>query len=198
MFFLWRTVMPLAVVFLVIPQELIGVLLGNNWKSAAWMLRGLSLYALLLPMFMHMRELLIANGAVRQVINARIAQLAFFLPGIVIAVWLWGGRGAAVVVATGMVIGTLAMLSPIRGYVELDVREYVPPAVAGLVAAAAGLVIRRSVMGDTARLLAVSATLVLVYGGLLMLIERSALRANVRLLIETIAGKRLSLAGGSK
>jgi O-antigen/teichoic acid export membrane protein len=197
-FFLSRTVTPLAVVFLVIPQELIGVLLGDNWKPAAWMLRGLSLYALLLPMFMHMRELLIANGAVRQVINARIVQLAFFLPGIVIAVWLWGGRGAAVVVAIGMVIGTAAMVSPIRRYVEVDMRDYVPPAVAGLAAAAAGLVAQRFVVGDTSTLLVVSATVVLVYSGLLMLIERSALRANLRFLIETIAGKRLFLAGGSK
>jgi PST family polysaccharide transporter len=197
-FFLWRAVVPLAVVFLIIPRELLGVLLGNNWIPAAGMLRGLSMYALLLPIFMHMRELLIANGALRQVINARIAQLAFFLPSVVIGAWLWGGRGAAVVVAVGMVIGTLAMAPPVRRYAQIDVREYVPPIFAGAVAAGTGLAIGRIVSGDVLTLAIVSVAVVSVYCGCLMAVEPSTLRANVRLLIETTLGKRLSLAGGSR
>lgn len=197
-FFLSRTVVPLAVVLLVIPRELIGVLFGDNWKSAAGMLRGLAVYAVMLPMFMHMRELLVANGAIRQVINARIAQLSFFVPGVVFAVWLWGGRGVAVIVAVGMAVGTLAIAPAVRQYAEIDLRDYVPPILAGVLAAGTGLLIGRAVSGDAAKLSIVVAAVVCVYCGLLMVIERSALRTNVRLLVEAIAGKPVSVAPGQK
>ncbi len=175
-FFLTRAVAPLAALFLVLPGELLSVLFGERWREAANMLRWLSVYALILPLFDHMRVLLVANGALRQVLVTRVVQLAFFLPATAIAVALWGGVGASVAVAGGMVIGFACIVRYARRFVIIAAQDFAPPLAAAAVATALAAVARGSAEGDFQRLLVAGGTLTVAYALALAALD------NVRLL----------------
>lgn len=154
------------------------------------MLRWLSVYALLAPLFDQMRVLLVANGEVGHVLRARLWQLALFVPAVPLCSWLWGGSGAALAVAVGMVAGVLAIAPYVRRLAPLSWREFVAPAVAGTASAAAALaVLSAGVEGDLRRLALGGLTLAAMYGLALVLVDGSRLLAHAR---TVLAGLRAS------
>lgn len=190
LFFLARAVIPISVLFLVIPEQLLTVVLGEQWRSAGHMLRGLAVYGLLIPLVEHARILLIANGAVREVLIARLIQLLFFVPATVVVTWLWGGNGTAIVVAVAMIIGGASVHYFTKRFVDIPKRDFVAPTIAGLFASAVLVAVSRTVSGD-GEILIVGATLsAAAFIAVLIVLERTLLIGNLSIILRSLRARR--------
>jgi O-antigen/teichoic acid export membrane protein len=171
-FFLVRVTVPLAALLVLFPSELVSTLFGDQWLAGAPMLRLLVGYALLLPLFDQMRVLLVANGAVAEVLRARVVQLVFFLPAAAIGAAVAGGRGAALAVSVAMVVGTAAILPAARSYGRLEIRDFVKPPIAGAIGALAAIAATASAASPAAVLVRGLPTLLAVYCVALLALDR--------------------------
>lgn len=106
-YFVVRLVFGGAVVLLVYPEQTIRLLLGAEWIGAAPILRCLGLYAGLLPLFENMRMLLFARARVLVSVRLRLAQLAVFLPGVVVAGYSGSINGVALSLLAAMLLGVV-------------------------------------------------------------------------------------------
>jgi O-antigen/teichoic acid export membrane protein len=189
MFFLARAVPLAGLIFLLLPSELLAVAFGDKWKPAADMLRALSVYAVLLPLFEHARILLVATGAVRSTVRARVAQLTVFLPATVVLVATLGAVGAGISVAVAMIVGTAVIFNLSRETGHFPLSGYLPPLGASLAAALVGVALGGLVEGDLARLVAIGGAIVSVYTLALLLIERAELITNLKLVLSFLRGR---------
>lgn len=190
MFALSRGVTPLALAFALMPSETLTVAYGSAWREAAPALRWLSVYALLAPLFDQMRVLLVSNGAVGAVLRARAIQLAWFLPALVCATWLWGAPGAGAAVASGMVTGMAAILPATRRLATWPWRELIAPALASGVAAVSTMAVLANVEGDARRLLLGGATLAVAYAVTLMVVDGRRLFDFARTVVRSLRSER--------
>ena len=189
-FFLSRAVVPVAILFVVIPGQLLGVVLGDQWRPAENMLRALAVYALLIPLVEHTRIVLIANGAIREALLARLIQVSFFVPAAVVAAWLWGGDGTAVVVALAVILGGAAVYYFARRLVDIPLRDFIAPAVAGLIASAILVLISRTLSGDAVVLVVGTALATGSFVAALFALEWARLMENLSTLIGALRGVR--------
>jgi O-antigen/teichoic acid export membrane protein len=181
MFVILRSVVPIGLVLLLFPTELMGLMFGSPWKPAGDMLRALGAYAVLLPIFEHARVLLIANGNVAATLRARAVQLAVFLPATIpLTIWL-GAEGAGISVAVAMIVGTFAIVRSAQSLARFRAADCRAPVIGGLVAAVVASIGAHQINGDTLRLLLGSVSAVVLYGALLVVLERQALISNVKL-----------------
>lgn len=189
-FCLSRAVIPISVLFLVIPGQFLSVVLGDQWRPAEHMLRGLAVYGLLIPLVEHARIVLIAHGAVRQVLVARLIQLAFFVPATVVATWLWGGNGTAIVVAIAMVLGAVAVHYFVRRFVDIPKRDFVAPIIAGVVASTVLAAVSQIVSGDGIVVVVGTALATTAFIATLIALERSLLIGNLSVIARSLRARR--------
>ncbi len=182
MFAIIRSVLPLALVLVVFPSEVLGFVFGAQWTPAAEMLRALAVYTLLLPVFEHARVLLVANGDVTATLRARAFQLAVFLPATPLLTLAYGARGAAIAVAGSMVVGTLSILRQAQRLAAFRFADCAAPLMAAVFAAGAGIAIGHYLSGDLSRLAAGTATTLGVYAVMLIALERKRLLMNTHIL----------------
>ncbi len=186
-YFLYRTIPLLFVVLVVCPELVLQVLFGSEWVAAAEILRALSVYALLLPVFDHMRALLIANGLVMEVLKARAIQLGVFLPLVPVLTWAMGAEGAAVAVAVAMVIGTAAMGRQCRALVDSEgLRQVVSPVLAAFAGAAVLAVVISAIGNDLLAIVAGTTAMTATYGAVLYALDGRRLRENVATLRQSL------------
>jgi O-antigen/teichoic acid export membrane protein len=189
-FFVARLVAPLAVIMLLVPADLLTVPFGPVWAPGANMLRGLTAYAVLLPIFEHHRALLVAHNALHRLIRVRVYQLAVLLPGVPALVVPFGGTGSAVAVGVSMVVGTVAVMYATRPLVRLHLlSNTAKPLAAAVVAAALGELMVQLVSGDLLQLVSVSVTVVVAYVAMLVVLDRRSLGTNIRTMVQTIRSR---------
>ena len=183
-----RTVLPLGVVLILFPREAIVALFGQPWAGAAVMLPWLSSYAMLLPLYTHMREVLVAQGAVRDVLRARLAQLVVFVPCVVVLAAWRHGQGAAMAVCVAMLAGTAMLAVLVRRSVDYQWRSYVAPLLA---AGASGAVSWPLRGGEGVGRFALDVGVVVVaYALALAALEGRALLEHVSLVVDAAAPRR--------
>jgi O-antigen/teichoic acid export membrane protein len=192
-FWIIRSVAPIGLVMLLLPEQLLITLFGDPWGPAAGMLRGLAVYAALLPVFEHARVLLVANGAVRAVLVARGLQLAVFIPSLVVLTWQFGGEGAGASVAMAMITGTAAILFQARRYAQMRWADWMPAVVSSAIAVAVGALVVKLVTASAAlELFAGSGALIATYALSTALLERKLARQNAALLVEALRASSAS------
>jgi PST family polysaccharide transporter len=186
-YLLVRAVLPIGVLCLLVPREILTVLFGPAWAPGADMLRGLTGYAVFLPIFEHHRALLVANNAVLRLLRARLIQMIVLLPGVPILVLALGGTGAGIAVAAAMIVGTVAVVIVARPYVHFRIRLNVAvPVIAGLVAAGTAEFLLRFVHGDLVRLATAVGVIIPIYVCTLAAMDRGRLVSNIRLLVTSL------------
>jgi polysaccharide transporter, PST family len=134
--------LPFILTLLLFPAPLVRLLFGTQWLGAVPMVRALAGYALLAPLFEHLRVLLLAQGAAGAVARAKLVQLAVFLPVLAGVLARWGGIGTAIAVDAGVLAALVIALLAARRYVAVKsrfLRRYGPIPAAGILAAAAAL-----------------------------------------------------------
>jgi lipopolysaccharide exporter len=133
---------PFFLMLLLLPEPLIRLLFGAQWLGAAPMLRAFAGYALLAPLFEHLRQLLFAEGMAGAVARAKLVQLAVFLPVVAALLARWGGVGTAIAVDAGVLAALVAAGLAARRVVfgrPAFFRTYGPALLAGAVATLATL-----------------------------------------------------------
>lgn len=129
---------PFCLLLLLLPEPLIRILFGAQWLSAVPMVRAFAGYALLAPLFEHLRQLLLAQGLAAAVARAKLVQLAVFLPVLAALLARWGGVGTALAVDAGTLAALVVAAATARRFLAADnapLRSYGPPLAACLVAA---------------------------------------------------------------
>jgi O-antigen/teichoic acid export membrane protein len=106
-YFLVRVLFGGVAVLLVYPAETIRLLLGPEWTEAAPILRCLAVYGALSPLLDHMRTLLFARARVLITARMRLAQLAVFLPGVLVAGYTGSIIGVALSLVAAVTVGVL-------------------------------------------------------------------------------------------
>jgi len=132
--------MLLALMLLLMPRDVVIATFGPKWLPAVPTARLLAPYAAALPIFSNMIQLMYGRGMMRQAVTLRAAQVAVFVPGVLIATRAGGTKGAAVALLAAMVVGIALVAWFQRSLVQLAGREiFLPPAIACLVAVAVAI-----------------------------------------------------------
>lgn len=180
-YFLIRVLLPFGLVFLLIPENFLQGLLGEQWGVSAPVLRILAVYAVLHPVVENFKVLFYALGRPGDVAFARILQVVVFLPAIFVLVALEGVTGAAWAMVASILAMYIAFIVRAGMHVEINLwKTLVLPV---LVAAAAGLVFTllpsTGIHHPIPALLVHGAIVFAVYGALELLIEGRSLRAHI-------------------
>lgn len=96
---------------LLITPEFVHYLLGAKWDPMILTLQLMAVYMVLDPLMMITSNLLYALGRPEAVARARLGQLVFFVPAVVVAAWGWGTNGVALAADAMLLVG-LARLYP--------------------------------------------------------------------------------------
>ncbi len=170
-----RLLLPFLLALLLLPRPLILLLFGSQWLGAVPIVRAFAGYAVLVPLFEHVRQLLLSQGAAAAVARARIVQLLVFLACLGLLLPRWGGEGAALAVGAGVGSALLVAGLAARRFsdgVSVLRKTYLSPLVASG-AAALAVLWPAAQQPAPVRL----AGMCLVYAAVLVAMDRKPLRA---------------------
>ncbi len=132
-YFLFRFLTPVALVFLLLGEQVIVFLYGEKWRPAGSLLQVFALYTLAMPLFENMKALLYSQDRVPGVIVARLAQLSFLAPGLYLLLRQSGVVGAVYAMDIGVLIGIILISLYATKLVQVEIKRIVlPPLLAGL------------------------------------------------------------------
>lgn len=108
-YFIARVLFGLAVAFLIFPEETIRLLMGDEWRDGGRYLRILSVYSVVLPLSISMRQLLFSRGEPIKNVWVRLIQAAVYLPGVAIAGFLDSVVGVAAALVVSAIVAFAAL-----------------------------------------------------------------------------------------
>ncbi len=180
-----------GVACLVAPDLVIALALGPEWLEAADILRGLSLWIVLLPLFELDKALLVARRSWGGVYAAYVVKVVLLAAGVWAAARLSGPVGAALAASAALLAGFLVARAAARREVRARSGTCWPAMIASGVAIAAGAAARHASNGlaplaEALSGLAVAGT---AYVATLMLLERDRLLEESRYVIGRLFGR---------
>lgn len=186
-FFLIRAMLPVVLVLVIMPADVVLVLYGSTWRDSIPALPWLAGYAFFLPILDNVKVLLTGTGRLREAMLVRLGQVVTVIPLLAIAIPLWGVRGAAAAMTLSTGVGVIVAYRFLRQRIpDLVLRMYARPVWAGVLVALV-LVIGRPVVlpaeGTRASSLIALAVLGVLYLGILTLLDRRELMANLQILV---------------
>lgn len=162
----------LAAVSLVAADDLIR-LIGPQWLEMVPVFRVLLVVTLLLPVSDSARDLLFAAGHPHLVVATRVAQVAVFVPAMILLTARWGLLGAAVAMDLAAVIATVILFRASRRVVDYSLtRLWLWPTVAAALAVVPWPWLAGTIVAPLPRLLALGATSAAIYAAVLWVAER--------------------------
>lgn len=173
-------VIPVVALQVLLAGPAVRVLFGEKWEPAVPLVQGLSLGALLLPASWPTGSMMMAQGRFRGLFWCWVFNAASFFAMVTPATWLWQARGTAV--AVGFWQSWIAFWCAVVAYrsfwggagMVLGATKW--PIVAALASAVAGMVVRQAVPettgGDILSLAVASPVMVVIYLGVLRLLDR--------------------------
>ncbi|NLF02332.1 MAG: hypothetical protein GX601_15280, partial [Anaerolineales bacterium] len=160
--------------FALVMPEFIRFVIGEKWLPMLWTFRLMLVYTALDSPLMLVDNLMMAVGQPHSLRRARIAQVAFFIPAVIVGATLWQINGVAVAADLMLLIGAWQLYRPLRQTVDFSLsRLALWPAIALAVGWGAGCWIETQLTCGWAGVLALkSAAFVALFGGLLLAVER--------------------------
>ena len=132
-YFLLRFLTPVALVFLLLGEQIIVFLYGEKWRPSGPLLQAFALYSLAMPVFENMKALLYSKDRIPGAIFAKVAQLCFLAPGMYLALKSMDVIGAVYVLDIGVLIGIVVIYFWARKLVQVEIRKLtLPPLLAAL------------------------------------------------------------------
>jgi len=196
-YFLIRLMYPMLIWVALFPREILSVLYGARWLSAAPVLQWLALYGFLFPIIDNIKVLLTGIGRLKEAVWVRVWQTAVTVVVLAVAIPPWGARG----VAAAVTLGDLAALG--AGYVflsssvrDLALGSYVRPTIAaGTVAIGVEGARHFHLLGAADRLAQIGYIGVagILYCVMLFLVDGTEMQKNVSTLLRGL--RRESAAG---
>jgi O-antigen/teichoic acid export membrane protein len=141
--FLLRALLLGSVVLLVYPQQVVRLVLGEEWLDVAPLLRWLAVYGAVMPLLNNVKVLFYGRGEVRAMVRIRAAQTLVFAAGVLLACWQESLEGVAAALLLSNVFALGLAWRGSRGLVDFaPERIAAAPVLAaiGTVAASEGLI----------------------------------------------------------
>jgi len=178
--FLIRSGFLLAAILALIAPEFIRLGPGAKWLPMLTAFRLMLVFTLLDPIKVTVANLFIAVGKPEMVVRARLLQLVALVAGLFLLGNLWGISGVAVAVDFMLICGIGLLLWQARRYVSYSIKAlFTAPLIAlafGLAVTAGILSLSGPLTNDWISAGVKTATFSVVYGGLLLLLERKRAR----------------------
>ncbi|MEA3407263.1 MAG: lipopolysaccharide biosynthesis protein [Chloroflexota bacterium] len=163
------------ILVLVVP-EFIRIFIGAKWLPIVPTFRLMIFYTLLDPLIVTSGHLLIAVGQPRVLTKIKALQLSIFVPAVIILAHYFGINGVAVAADLMLVTGIALILARVRRYVDFSLwKMFRYPTIGLLLGAGAALLVARylPVASDFLSLVLKGGMASVIYGGLLLLLERN-------------------------
>ncbi len=94
--------------------------LGPKWWPMMRTFQLMVIYVMLDPLLLTSAHLLLAVGDPQALARARVWQMAFFIPAVIVLAALWGIEGVAVAADAMLVVGWLLLDRPLRRHVDFS------------------------------------------------------------------------------
>jgi PST family polysaccharide transporter len=176
--FLVRVGFLLAVLLLTVIPEATRILLGESWLPIVPVLRLMTVYVVLDPLYVNLSYLTIGLGRPEVLVRVRLGQVALFVMAVVALAYGWGIEGIAVAADLMMLAGVAALFVQSARHVRLELAEVLGwPILALLAASAAGVALSsiKTWPGLWVALIAKGLAVVLAFAVVLFVAERRAL-----------------------
>ncbi len=183
----------LAGAFMLVAPEFIRIFLGERWMPMAFTFRLMLVYTLVDPILNAAGQLTVAVGAPQARTWISLAQLAFFVPAVIVGARGWGIDGVAVAADLMLLVGMVGLFSQLRKWVDFSVRRMLGFPLLGLaLGLAAGFLVEQVLapVSDWASLLIKAIAFAVPYGAVLVLLERREYRRNLQLLLDVMRNSR--------
>ena len=134
-YWLWRILTLLGISAFFLGADAVQWLYGNTWSEAGRILQMLAPSVALFPLSESLRTALVAAGAIQRSLRVRFWQLMSFIPGMFIAVGVWGHLEAAVLVLNFVtLVSTIHMGWSLKDIITINwIYLSMSPLVAGFV-----------------------------------------------------------------
>ena len=133
-YFLIRFLIPTAILFFLFSNQIIVFLYGERWSHSASVLKILAFYALAMPIFENMKQLLYSQDRIIQAVKARVIQVAILVPGTYWALKKYGILGASYVVDLTTAAGIAIIIFYLKQIINLNVKKLIfTPLLSGVV-----------------------------------------------------------------
>lgn len=159
---------------LVIP-EFIELVIGTQWRPMLLTFRLMLIYTMLDALILINDALLLAVGRPQRLQRARIVQMLFFIPAVILGTRLWGINGVALAADGMLVIGAYVLYTSTREVVDFSLlRLGVWPMLALVVALGIGFYVESQWLQPSPWLSAIGKLVAfsVLYTGMLVLVER--------------------------
>jgi len=172
-----------SLVFVLVAPEFIRIFIGAKWLPMVFTFRLMIFYALLDPLVVTSGHLITAVGQPQILTRIKAFQLLIFVPAVVILARYFGINGVAVAVDLMLVTGVVLILAQVRKYVDFSVwKMFRYPTIGLLLSGGVALLIgqRLPAENDFLSLTLKGSVAAVIYGGLLLLLERNEYMKNLR------------------
>jgi O-antigen/teichoic acid export membrane protein len=175
--------------FMLVAPEFISIFLGERWMPMLLTFRLMVVYTLLDPILNAAGQLTTAVGAPQARMRAKIVQLVFFVPAVIVGARGWGINGVALAADLMLLVGMVSLFPQLRKWVDFSLRRMLGYPVLGLVLGlGAGFLVEQQLAPseDWASLLAKAVAFALPYGAVLLLFERQEYQRNARVILNLL------------
>lgn len=178
-----------SLVFVLVVPEFIRIFIGVKWLPMLFTFRLMIVYALLDPLVVTSSHLITAVGQPKILTRINALQLLIFVPVVIVLAHYFGINGVAVAADLMLVTGLALVLVQVREFVDFSLwKLFRYPTVALLSAGGIAILIKQylPVENDLVSFLLKGGVAAVVYGGLLLLLERHEYMKNLRAIREII------------
>ena len=178
-----------SLVFVLVVPEFIRVFIGVKWLPMVFTFRLMIFYALLDPLVVTSSHLIIAVGQPKILTRIKAVQLLVFVPAVLVLAHYFGINGVAVAADLMLVTGLVLVLVQVRRFVDFSMWKLLCYPAAGLLSAGGAAILVSQYLpagSDIVSLLLKGGVAAIVYGGLLLLLERNEYIKNLRAIREII------------
>ena len=166
-------------VFALVAPEFVRTFIGDKWLPAVSAFRLLVVFAMSLPLVAVAINLLVATGESRQILRVRSAQLAVFVPLVILGVRAWGILGAALAEDVMVLVGLIVLLRRVRQHVDFSLGKLLACPMLGMAVGMGlvwGVVPKLGVQSDLGLMAVKGMLATLGYAATLLLLERRECR----------------------
>jgi O-antigen/teichoic acid export membrane protein len=179
--------------FMLVAPEFIRIFLGERWMPMVFTFRLMLVYTLLDPILNAAGQLTTAVGAPKARTRAKLVQLVFFVPAVIMGARQWSIDGVAVAADLMLLVGMISLFPQLRKWVDFSVRRMLGFPLLGLaLGLAAGFLVeqRLAPASDWASMLIKALAFALPYSAVLLLLERREYRRNLQFVLDLIRSSR--------
>jgi O-antigen/teichoic acid export membrane protein len=175
--------------FMLVAPEFIRIFLGERWMPMVFTFRLMLVYTLLDPILNAAGQLTTAVGAPQARTRAKMVQLVFFVPVVIVGARLWGIDGVALAADLMLLVGMVTLFPQLRTWVDFSLRRMLGFPMLGLVLGlGAGFLAEQwlAPYGDWVSLLIKVVAFAVPFGAVLLLFERQEYQRNAQVVLSLL------------